>query len=197
MFIYAIIAVDYFRDFGGGYAVNSYLTNQGNGVEGSYNTTVSAMTARGYTIGDEYYGTFTRSLYTLFQVLTGESWSEAIARPLVFGFPKEEGGAAFVAVFFTSFILLMQIVLINVVVAVLLENFVTDDPPPPLGSEDAALTLQSTTATALEVSGVALDVDPQRLSNLERQVGALDKKLDLILSILPKHSVELDANMAA
>ena len=68
MFIYAIIAVDYFRDFGGGYAVNSYLTNQGNGVEGSYNTTVSAMTARGYTIGDEYYGTFTRSLYTLFQV---------------------------------------------------------------------------------------------------------------------------------
>ena len=29
------------------------------------------------------------------------------------------------------------------------------------------------------------------------QVGALDKKLDLILSILPKHSVELDANMAA
>ena len=64
-------------------------------------------------------------------------------------------------------------VLINVVVAVLLENFVTDDPPPPLGSEDAALTLQSTTATALEVSGVALDVDPQRLSNLERQVRRL------------------------
>ena len=32
----------------------------------------------------EYYGTFARSLYSLFQVLTGESWSEAVARPVVF-----------------------------------------------------------------------------------------------------------------
>ena len=35
------------------------------------------MTPRGYHYGQEYYGTFGRSLYTLFQVLTGESWSEA------------------------------------------------------------------------------------------------------------------------
>ena len=31
-----------------------------------------------------------RSLYTLFQVLTGESWSEAVARPTMFG----KGGGA-------------------------------------------------------------------------------------------------------
>jgi len=160
-------------------------------------STFSAMTVRGYTIGDEYYGTFTRSLYTLFQVLTGESWSEAIARPLIFGFPSEEGGAAFVAIFFTSFILLMQIVLINVVVAVLLENFVTDD-----GDKDGDKqgdNPESTTATALEVAGMPLNVDPQRFSNLERQVAALDKKLDLdkMLSIISKQSVDVDALMAA
>ena len=32
------------------------------------NLTVTAMTARGLTNGYEYYGTFSRALYTLFQV---------------------------------------------------------------------------------------------------------------------------------
>ena len=33
------------------------------------NHTISAETARGYNYGWEYYGTFTRALFTLFQVL--------------------------------------------------------------------------------------------------------------------------------
>ena len=78
------------------------------------------MTARGYTNGYEYYGTFSRALYTLFQVMTGESWSEAIARPLIFGLEKN---AFLPAAFFVSFIILTQIVLVNVVVAVLLDKF--------------------------------------------------------------------------
>jgi len=67
-----------------------------------------------------------RALYTLFQVMTGESWSEAVVRPLVFGFHKND--ATIVGIFFVSFIILTQIVLINVVVAVLLENFVSSEP---------------------------------------------------------------------
>jgi len=67
-----------------------------------------------------------RALYTLFQVMTGESWSEAVVRPLVFGFHKND--ATIVGIFFVSFIILTQIVLINVVVAVLLENFLTSEP---------------------------------------------------------------------
>ena len=55
--------------------------------------------------------------------MTGESWSEAIARPLLFGF---DSNAILVAGFYVSFILLTQLVLTNVVVAVLLDNFVTD-----------------------------------------------------------------------
>ena len=99
------------------------------GDNGSYlPTPISAMTSRGYTIGDEYYGTFGRALFTLFQVLTGESWSEAIVRPLLFGFaPDSSLSPTFVVGFFVSFLLLMQIVLINVVVAVLLDKFVTDE----------------------------------------------------------------------
>ena len=122
MAIYAILAVEFFRDFGKGYQVAEYTTMTGNYVEGSFEENITAITARGFTIGDEYYGTFSRSMYTLFQVMTGESWSEAIARPLVFGYSPPYG-AVLVGVFFTSFILLMQIVLVNVVVAVLLDKF--------------------------------------------------------------------------
>ena len=63
-------------------------------------------------------------MYTLFQVMTGESWSEAVARPLMFGLYKN---AFLVSIYFVSFILLMQIVLTNVVVAVLLDKFVADE----------------------------------------------------------------------
>lgn len=57
MCIYAILAVDLFRDFG---------------RDGEYvnidNETVPLLTSRGMTYGNEYYGNFFRSLYTLFQV---------------------------------------------------------------------------------------------------------------------------------
>jgi hypothetical protein len=41
------------------------------------------VTSRGQCWGYDYYGSFTRALYTTFQVLTGESWSEAGARPAI------------------------------------------------------------------------------------------------------------------
>jgi len=53
-------------------------------------------------------------------VMTGESWSEAIARPLIFGLYDN---AITASVFFVSFLVVTQIVLVNVVVAVLLDNF--------------------------------------------------------------------------
>ena len=37
-------------------------------------------TARTGEFGREYFGTFGRSLFTMFQVLTGDSWAEAIGR---------------------------------------------------------------------------------------------------------------------
>ena len=44
-----------------------------------------------YHYGQEYWGNFMKSLYTLFQVLTGESWSEAVARPLLEWSPGTNG----------------------------------------------------------------------------------------------------------
>lgn len=135
MCIYAILAVEYFRSAGedGTFLTETMLDSNGDslgrdasGTSFIANQTVTSITARGLRYGGEYYGTFSRALYTLFQVLTGESWAEAVARPLLFGAAARNAlGAAF---FFTSFILLTQIVLINVVVAVLLDKFVTEEP---------------------------------------------------------------------
>ena len=82
---------------------------------------MAAQTSRGVDFGWEYYGTFARSLYTLFQVMTGDSWSEAVARPLLFGYATN---GVTVALFYVSFVIVTNIVLVNIVVAALLEKFV-------------------------------------------------------------------------
>jgi len=126
MAIYAMIAVDTYGEFGqdGTYTVPQIFWN--GTQEHITNVSVSSITARGNSYGYEYYGSFSRAMYTLFQVMTGESWAEAVARPVVFG-----EDPAFAYFFFYSFIILMQIVMVNVVVAVLLEKMVEDD-----GSKD-------------------------------------------------------------
>lgn len=53
----------------------------------------------------------------MFQVLTGESWSEAIARTVIMSEMPVMG-----SLFWVSFIIVTQIVLVNVVVAVLLDK---------------------------------------------------------------------------
>jgi hypothetical protein len=70
----------------------------------------------------QYYGTFSRSLFTLLQVFTGESWSEAVTRPLIFGYSGLAG-----SIFYVSFIMLFQFVLVQVVVAVLLDKILPGD----------------------------------------------------------------------
>jgi hypothetical protein len=115
MCIYAILGVEFFRLYGEG---GKFKNAQGNDQE--------LVTARGLDFGWEYFGNFPKSLYTMFQVLTTESWSEAIARPLIMMDDPLEGTAY--AFFFVSFVIVCGIILINVVVAVLLEKMVDDTP---------------------------------------------------------------------
>jgi len=67
-----------------------------------------------------YFQNFTSAFYTLFQVMTGDSWAEMVARPIVNDYP-------IAAVFFVSYILFTTIILMNVVVAVLLEKMADQD----------------------------------------------------------------------
>ena len=165
LMIYAILSVEYFAPLGqefGEHGLGQYVTFGDNGD----NHTISAETPRGFNHGWEYFGTFTRALYTLFQAMTGESWSEAIARPLMFGLYKN---AALVSTFFVSFLLLFQFVLINIVIAVLLDNFV--EPGGDNADEDAnrggtKLSLSARDLFALG-GGVGVGLDEERSSRGE------------------------------
>ena len=60
----------------------------------------------------EWFGSFSKSLFTLFQVMTMESWSMGIARPVMDSHP-------YAVVFFVLFILISAFIFLNIVVAVL------------------------------------------------------------------------------
>jgi len=68
-----------------------------------------------------HFKTFSRGVFTMFQIMTLDSWSN-LARDL---FPKNETLDPGVVIFFTSFICLVVFTLLPVVVAVLLDNFST------------------------------------------------------------------------
>merc|ERR1719440_2576644 len=72
----------------------------------------------------ENFGSFSRSLYTWFQVLTGESWSEAVARPTIWFYYDSSYRAVGSGLFFVLYVLITNFVLTNVVVAVLLDKMV-------------------------------------------------------------------------
>ncbi|KAK3265813.1 hypothetical protein CYMTET_25534 [Cymbomonas tetramitiformis] len=78
-----------------------------------------------------FFGTFASAMLTMFQVMTGDSWAQSIARPIIDVYPVA-------SIFFVSYILVANIMLVNVVIAVLLEKMVdggddedeSDEPPP-------------------------------------------------------------------
>ncbi len=180
--IYAILAVELFRDFGaGGY----YYTYD----EFGNRTDVDSITARGYVHGLEYYGTFMRALYTLFQVQTGESWSEAVARPLIFGLYR--GSAITTGLFFVSFVILMQVVLVNVVVAVLLDSFASSP------QDDVDVDGQSLVPAAEAASGAAASsaTTPPVAASPATEGAKLEAKLDEIIGKLSK--IDTLANVVA
>ncbi|CEM04539.1 unnamed protein product [Vitrella brassicaformis CCMP3155] len=64
---------------------------------------------------DELFGTVPRSMYTLFQVITLESWSQDIARPIIKRQPA-------MVIFFILFLVVTTFGLLNIVVGVIVEN---------------------------------------------------------------------------
>lgn len=120
MSIYAILAVEFYFEMG-----NDCLQATGDS---------SFVTPRGYCAGHEYWGTFTKAIYTFFQVLTGESWSEAVARPAIWFYHDDPIKAVGGGLFFVSYVLISAFVLTNVVVAVLLDKMV--DPEVHDGEEE-------------------------------------------------------------
>merc|ERR1712232_700559 len=102
------------------------------------------------------YGNFMKALYTMFQVLTGESWSEAAARPALNYFYDTQDGLNILItyVFFYSFVLINSFTLLNVVVAVLMDG----------------------------MSPSQKDHSGEIIANLKEQMAVQDQKLDEIMA---------------
>jgi len=166
MCIYAILAVEFYKDVGRGcrepdYGRTGFSTNR---------------KAQSGCMGNEYFGTFSKSIYSFFQVLTGESWSENVSRPVIWYFTdniKSFGSA----LFFVSFVLITAFVLTNVVVAVLLDKMTANE-------EEA----EGEAATAAEAETVAV---PTELTPHDLKVAKQLGKLQGTLGELGSSAVDL------
>jgi hypothetical protein len=124
MCIYAVLAVDLFGEV--------MCAKDGTPLEDWEETNHHGDMC--YGIG--YFGSFVTSLYTMFQILTGESWSEGVVWPMLDYYGGKEGTAPnhlvrySVMAFFTSFVIISQFILLNVVVTVLIDgmNQAVDEP---------------------------------------------------------------------
>eukprot|EP00929_Paragymnodinium_shiwhaense_P113584 TRINITY_DN8186_c0_g1_i1.p1 TRINITY_DN8186_c0_g1~~TRINITY_DN8186_c0_g1_i1.p1 ORF type:complete len:468 (+),score=79.43 TRINITY_DN8186_c0_g1_i1:170-1405(+) len=193
MCIYAVLAVDFF-----GYVGDDCVANPIVGV---------TKTGRDRCFGFEYYGNFGKSLYTLFQVLTGDSWSEAVVRPIMnfYASPVDQFGSV---IFFISFILINGIVLINVVIAVLVEKAsAKQEEPEPVRDDDAAEppVRDPTSSMVAQVGGDSSSSLCKGLANGTSSSDCLtDGNSDPVVVALrqeiadfrQKHAVELKASMA-
>lgn len=166
MCIYAILGVDFYSE----YAVpTGYYFNE-------FNATIDGRTARGLAFGEEYFGNFGLALFTMFQVLTCESWAEAVARPIFHGKDGWMGLGA--AMYFASFNLIVGIVLINVVVAVLLEKMVD---PPEAEEEDEE---------ADEDAEEDLSYIEAETAKMKQDMGAVNGQIQAILDLLRQRGAE-------
>ncbi len=62
----------------------------------------------------EWFGTLGSSMYTLFQIMTLESWSMGIARPVMEQFPNAW-------VFFVTFVLLSTFIMVNLLIGIIVD----------------------------------------------------------------------------
>lgn len=72
-------------------------------------------TWRDWDICEELFGTVYKTMYTLFQVMTFESWSMVVARPVIYE-------KWWLVIFFMSFLMLTSFGLLNIIVGVVVEN---------------------------------------------------------------------------
>lgn len=63
----------------------------------------------------DYFGDLGKSFFTLFQVMTGESWSEAVARPIMRIYP-------YAWIYFISYMIIVSFIVLNMVIGVIVDS---------------------------------------------------------------------------
>jgi len=171
--IYAVIAVDFYSQY--------Y-------VKVNADDPAAAITGRGERYGEEYYGNFFRALYTLFQILTGESWSEMGVRPVLHNSPDVQDNII-ATVFFITFVLINGVILLNVVVAVLLDGMTAaaeEQKQRELEEEEKAT--KPNGENGEQKKEIAL---PAEVAQVKAQVAELKLQLKEALTLLRHEQVEI------
>ena len=107
----------------------------------------------------DWFGTLGKSLYTLFQVMTLESWSMGIARPVMAVYP-------YAWVFFVPFILASTFTILNVFIGVIVDAM----------SHISINAAGESTPTVEELTLSEVEKIHQRLDGIETMLRALDRK---------------------
>lgn len=63
----------------------------------------------------KYFGDLGKSFFTLFQIMTGESWSEGIARPTMEIYPYSW-------IYFVSFIIVVSFIVLNMIIGIIVDS---------------------------------------------------------------------------
>lgn len=101
---------------------------------------------------DEWFGTLGRSLYSLFQIMTLESWSMGIVRPVMATYPQAW-------IFFVPFILITSFAVLNLFIAIIVNSMheAADD-------EDETGRNEALRALTSEVKALRAEIATMRLS---------------------------------
>lgn len=123
---------------------------------------VSAVIATGLFAADfpDWFGSLGRSVYTLFQVMTLESWSMGIVRPLMEVFP-------YAWVFFIPFILIATFTMLNLFIAIIVNA------------------MQTVTEAEHQATQVSIDVAREHIeADLHQEVRALRGEIGELKELL-------------
>ncbi|CUU39161.1 MULTISPECIES: ion transporter [Helicobacter] len=63
----------------------------------------------------DYFGDLGKSFFTLFQIMTGDSWSEGVARPTMAVYPYSW-------IYFVSFIVIVTFIVLNLVIGIIVDS---------------------------------------------------------------------------
>lgn len=117
---------------------------------------------------DEFFGTLGKSMYSLFQIMTLESWSMGIARPVIKEFP-------FAWIYFVTFIMIATYTSINIFIAIMVN------------------TMQNLASANEELGLNTKPSEVEKFLHIPEKEDNIIKKEDEILALLKDIQIRLDA----
>ena len=114
----------------------------------------------------QWFGHLGRSLYTLFQIMTLESWSMGISRPVMENFP-------YAWAFFVPFILMATFIMLNLFIAIIVNAMQTYSEMEQRDKEETRKELQMPTQSDLHAE----------LRELRAEIGTLKRMLEADLAV--------------